>query len=107
MNNDTTLNLKIASYFLNVLYSPDILTWFTTCGPITKTIKHLVLTKHQQKKVERPWNMVNMCKEMELQYTVKILQITLVKLTFLKIWMNSILLQMRWKTILACPAQPI
>ena len=27
MNNNTTLNLNIAYYFLNILASPDVLTW--------------------------------------------------------------------------------
>ena len=35
VNNNTTLNLNIASYFLNILDSPDVSTWFTTGGPIT------------------------------------------------------------------------
>ena len=45
-NNNTNLNLKIASYFLNISDSPSALTWFTTGGPITKTIKKNGLTKH-------------------------------------------------------------
>ena len=49
--------------------SPDVLTWFTTGGPINKTIKHLGLTRHHKKKVEITWHMVNKCKEMEKEYT--------------------------------------
>ena len=70
MNKDTILNLNIASYFLNILASPDVSTWSTTCGPINKTIKHLGLTRNHQKILERTWNMVNKCKEMEQDYTV-------------------------------------
>ena len=84
VNNNTTMNLNIASYFLNVLASPDISTWFTTGGPITKTIKNLGLTRHHQNTVHRTWHMFNMCKEVELQYTGKKIQSTLVNLTFFK-----------------------
>ena len=69
VNTNTTLNLNIASYFLNILDSPDVLTWFTIVGPITKTIKYIGLTEHHQNKLEITWHMVNRCKEMDLQYT--------------------------------------
>ena len=69
VNKKTILNLNIASYFLNILASPDELTWSTTGGPINKTIKHLGLTRHRLHKVERTWHMVNKCKEMEQEYT--------------------------------------
>ena len=46
MNKNTTLNLNVASDFLNILTSSDVLTWFTTGEPITKRIKHLGLTKN-------------------------------------------------------------
>ena len=39
VNNNTTLNLNIASYFLNILASPDVSIWFTTGGPIKKNNK--------------------------------------------------------------------
>ena len=51
VNNNTILNLNIAYYFLNILASPDVLTCFTTVGPISKTIRHLGLTKNHQKTV--------------------------------------------------------
>ena len=69
VNNKIILNLNIASYFLNILASPDELTWSTTGGAINKTIKHLDLTRHHQKTVEITWHMVNECKEMEQEYT--------------------------------------
>ena len=69
MNKNTILNLKIASYFLNILSSPDVLKCSTTGGPINKTIKHPGLTRHHQKTTERTWHMVNKCKEMEQEYT--------------------------------------
>ena len=55
-------NLNIVCYFLNILASQDVLTGFTSGGPITKTIKNLGLTKHSQKTVERMCQMVNRCK---------------------------------------------
>ena len=69
MNKNKLLNLNIASYFLNILASPDVLTWYTTGGPIHKPIKHLGLTRHHRKTVERTWHMVNKCKEMNQEYT--------------------------------------
>ena len=69
VNNKKNLNLNIASYYLNVLASPDESTWSTTGGPINKTIKHLGLTRHHWKTVERTWHMVNKCKEMKQEYT--------------------------------------
>ena len=65
----TLLNLNIASYFINILASPDVSTWLTTGGPINKTIKHLGLTRNHGKTVEKTWHMVNKCKEMEQDYT--------------------------------------
>ena len=41
VNKNTLLNLNIAFYFINILASPDVLTWSTTGGPINKTIKIL------------------------------------------------------------------
>ena len=41
VNNNTTLNLNTASYFINILASPDVSTWFTNVGPIAKIIKIL------------------------------------------------------------------
>ena len=49
MNNNKTLNLNIASYFLNVLASPDESTWSTKGGPINKTIEHLRLSRNHQR----------------------------------------------------------
>ena len=69
VNKNTIINLKIASYFLNILSSPDVSTCSTTGGPINKTIKHLGLTRHHQKTAEGTWHMVNKCKEMEQEYT--------------------------------------
>ena len=50
-NKNTLLNLNIAYYFINILDSPDVLTWFNTGGPIKKAIKHLGLTNHHQNTV--------------------------------------------------------
>ena len=62
VNKNTILNLNIASYFINILASPDESKWSTTGGPINKTIKHLGITRHYWHKVERTWHMVNKCK---------------------------------------------
>ena len=70
VNKNTLFNLNITSYFRIILASPDVSRWFITGGPIDKTIKHLGLTRHHQKKIERTWHMVNKCKEMEQEYTV-------------------------------------
>ena len=69
VNKNILLNLNTASYFLNILASPVALSCFTTCGNINKTIKYLVLTKHNLNTVERTWSMVNRSKEMEQEYT--------------------------------------
>ena len=69
VNKNTLLTLNIASYFLNILASPDVSTWFTTGVTITKTIKHFGLNKHHQNTVKRTWRMVNSCKEMQQEYT--------------------------------------
>ena len=69
VNINTLLNLNIASYFLNILAYPDVLTWLPTGGPINKTIKHPGLTKYHRKTVERTWQMVNKCKVMEQDHT--------------------------------------
>ena len=69
VNKNTLLNLNIASYFLNILASPDALTWYTTGGPINKTIKNPGLTRNHRKILERTWHMVNKYKEMEQEYT--------------------------------------
>ena len=71
VNNNTTPNLNIASYFLNILASPHVSTWYTTGGPITKTIKHPGLTKHHRRTVEIMWLMVNSCQYMGVEYTGK------------------------------------
>ena len=69
VNKNTILNLNTASYFLNILASPDVLTWSTTGGPINKTIKHLGLARHHRNIVEITWHMVNKYKEVKQDYT--------------------------------------
>ena len=53
VNNNTTLNLNTASYFIDILAPPDESTWNTTGGPITNTINNLGLTKHRRNIAER------------------------------------------------------
>ena len=48
----------MAFYFLNILASPDVSTWLTTNG-------------NHQKTIERMGHMVNRCKKIEQEYTVK------------------------------------
>ena len=69
MNNNKILNLNIASYFPNLLASPDESTWSTTGGPINKTIEHLGITRHHRNTVEIKWHILNKCKEMKQEYT--------------------------------------
>ena len=69
VNKKTLFNLNIASYFLNILASPDVSTWSTTGGPLYKTIKHLGLTRHHRNILEITWYIVNKCEEMEQEYT--------------------------------------
>ena len=45
-------------------------------------------TKNHRKTVERMWHMANRCKEMDQEYTVKIVQDTLVNITLDQIRMN-------------------
>ena len=59
MNNNITLNLNIASYYLNHLASPDISTWHTGGGPITQTTKNLGLHNDNKRDVERTRKMAN------------------------------------------------
>ena len=69
MNNNKTLNLNTASYFINRLAFPYVSIWYTTGGTITKK-NHPGLTKHNLRKVEITWLTVNRYKDMELQYIV-------------------------------------
>ena len=69
VNNNKTLNLNIATYFLNVLASPDESTWSTKGGPIDKTIEHLRLSRHHQKTIQIIWRTVSKCKQMKTEYT--------------------------------------
>ena len=58
MNNNTTLKLNIASYFINILASPDESTWNTICRSIKKETNHLGLNKHHRRTVGIKWHMV-------------------------------------------------
>ena len=85
VNNNTTLNLKGASYLLNISAFPRVSTWYTTGGTITKKIKHLGLTKHHWRKVEITWLMIISCKDMGVQYTGKFYKAIWYTLPFKKI----------------------
>ena len=64
VDNNTTPNLKIASYFLGILASRDEEIWNPTCGTIPKTIKNGI-NKHHLRKLEATRLMVNMCNYIE------------------------------------------
>ena len=49
VNKKISLNMNIGFYFLNILASPDVLTWLTT-------------NRHHRKTIERTWQIVNICK---------------------------------------------
>ena len=68
MNNNTTLNLNTASYFINIVDAMHVSTWYITGGPRTKQIS---LTKHHWRKFAIRWLMVNICEDMGVQYTGK------------------------------------
>ena len=59
MNDNIAFIFNISSYYINSLAYPDISTWHTKGGPITKIIKHFSLNKHHRGTVERRYKMVN------------------------------------------------
>ena len=69
VNKKTFLNLNIASYFLNILASPNLLTWFNT---------HL----HNQKTIEERGTWLIGVKKRSKSTQGGIVQGTLVNLTF-------------------------
>ena len=48
-----TLNINIASYFLETLASPNEKTWHDTGGPITQTINHFSINPNHRRSVEK------------------------------------------------------
>ena len=89
--NNTNLNLKITSYFMNILAYPHVPIWYTTGGHITKGIKYLGLTKHHQRKLERTWLMFNSFEDTGVPFRIqrKTPQSTLADLSFKKFAWNQ------------------
>ena len=50
-----SLNINIASYFLETLASPHENTWHRRGGPITKTIDNFSLNHNHRRSVENTW----------------------------------------------------
>ena len=64
-----SLNLNIASYFINTLASPHANTWHHRGGPITQTIDHFCLNPNHQRSVEHTWKTLISCIEQGVKYT--------------------------------------
>ena len=67
-----SLNLNIASYFLETLASPNENTWNCRGGPITKTINHFSLNRNHHRYVEHTWKTIIIYIEKEVKYTGKV-----------------------------------
>ena len=64
-----SLNLNIASYFINNLASPHANTWHHRGGPITQTINHSFLNPDHRQSVEHTWKTLIGCIEQGVKYT--------------------------------------
>ena len=64
-----SLNLNIASYFINTLAPPNFNTWRHRGGPSIQTIDHFCLNPNHQRYVENTWKTVISCIEQEDKYT--------------------------------------
>ena len=58
-----SLNLNIASYFINTLVSPHANTWHHRGGPITQTIDNFFLNPNHWRSVEHTWKTLISCIE--------------------------------------------
>ena len=66
-----SLNINIASYFLETLASPNEKTWHDRGGPITQTINHFSLNPNHRRSVEHTWKTLISCIEKGVKYTGK------------------------------------
>ena len=66
-----SLNINIASYFIETLASPHENTWNRRGGPITQTINHFSLNHNHRRSVEHTWKTLISCIEKGVKYTVK------------------------------------
>ena len=66
-----SLNLNIASYFINTLASPHANNWHHRGGPITQTIDHFGINPNHRWSVEHTWKTLISCIEQGVEYTGK------------------------------------
>ena len=64
-----SLNINIASYFLETLASLNGKTWHDRGGPITQTINHIYLNPHHRKSVKHTWKTIISSLEKGVKYT--------------------------------------
>ena len=64
-----SLNINIASYFLETLASPHENTWHHRGGPITHKINHFSLDHNNWRSVEHTWKTLISCIEQGFKYT--------------------------------------
>ena len=66
-----SLNINIASYFIETLASPHENTWHHRGGPITQTIDHIYLNPNHRRFMEHTWKTLISCIEKVVKYTGK------------------------------------
>ena len=64
-----SLKINIASYFIETLASPHENTWHHRGGPITQTIDSISLNPNHQRAVEHTWKTLISCIEKGVKYT--------------------------------------
>ena len=64
-----SLNINIASYFINTLESPHKNTWHHRGRTITRTIDHSSLNNHHRRSVEHTRKILTSCIEQGVKYT--------------------------------------
>ena len=64
-----SLNINIASYFIETLASPHENTWHHRGGPITQTIENFSLNHNHRRSVEHTWKTMISCIEQGVKYT--------------------------------------
>ena len=83
-----SLNLNIASYFINTLESPHANTWHHRGGPITHTIYNFCINPNHWRSVEHTWKTMIRSIEKGVKYTGIIPTKIMVDLTFYLILMK-------------------
>ena len=69
LENKQKRNIKIASFFLETLASPNGKTWHDRGGPIIQTINHFSLNPNHRRSVEHKWKTMINYLEKGLKYT--------------------------------------